>query len=197
MSFQFEGKTITGRRVGDRAQGQIIKDNGKRATVIARPEDPGAVYIVELDSDGEPTDVVTKLSGQQAVDYGAKISSANGSDIKTFNKLYGGATKTVVPMSDADRANVGADVNRAAEVEEGKALLGRMSQIRAMKEGETITANNARVKISGKEVRIKSILRKDTGWFSDSPIIVTLADNTTMTFNNRDEFSKTLLESNK
>lgn len=197
MSFAFDGKTITGRRVGDRAQGQIIKDNGKRATVVARPEEPGAVYIIELDSDGEPTDAVTRLTGNDAINYGAKISSANGSDIKTFNKYYNSATGTVVPMSDADKANVGADVNRAADIEEGKALVGRVSQIRAMKDGETMTANNALVKINGKEVRIKSIHRKDTGWFSDSPMVITLSDNSTMTFNNRDEFAKALLESNK
>lgn len=197
MSFQFDGKPLTGRRVGDRAQGQIIKDNGKRATVVARPEEPGAIYIVELDSDGEPTDVVSKLSGQQAIDYGSKISSANGSDIKTFNKLFPSAMNTVVPMSDADKANVGSDVNRAAEIEEGKALIGRAAQIRAMKDGETISANNAIVKLNGKEVKIKSIFRKDTGWFSDSPIVVTLADGGTMTFNNRDEFVNTLIKSNK
>jgi len=197
LSFQFDGKPITGRRVGDRAQGQIIKDNGRRATVVARPEEPGSVYIVELDSNGEPTDVVTRLAGQQAIDYGSKISSANGSDIKTFNKLFPSAMQTVVPMSDADRANVGADVNRASSIEEGKALLGRAAQIRAMKDGETISANNAIVKLNGKEVKIKSIFRKDTGWFSDSPVVVTLADGSTMTFNNRDEFVNTLVQSNK
>jgi hypothetical protein len=197
MSFQFDGKPLTGRRVGDRAQGQIIKDNGKRATVVARPEEPGSIYVIELDSDGEPTDVVSKLSGKEAVNYGAKISSSNGSDIKTFNKFYEGAMGTVVPMSEADKANVGADVNRAQDMEEGKALVGRASQIRAMKDGETINANNALVKLNGKEVRIKSIFRKDTGWFSDSPVIVTLSDNTNMTFNNRDELVKTLIDSNK
>ena len=197
MTFQFDGKNVVGRRVGDRAQGQIIKDNGKRATVVARPEEPNTIYVVELDSDGEPTDQVTKLSGQQAIDYGAKISSANGSDIKTFGRLYGDATKTVVPMSDADKANVGTDVDRAAAIEEGRALVGRASQIRAMKDGETISANNALVKLNGKEVKIKSIFRKDTGWFSDSPVVVTLADGSTMTFNNRNELANALVQSNK
>lgn len=197
MSFQYDGKTITGRRTGDRAYQQVIKDNGNRATVVSRPEEPGTIYVVELDKDGEATDNVLKLSGQQAIDYGAKISSANGSDIKSYNKLYKSATKTVVPMSDSDKANVGADVNKAAALEEGKALLGRVSQIRGMAEGETITADNALVKLNGKDVKIKSIYRKDTGWFSDSPVIVTLSDNTTMTFNNRDEFANALVQSNK
>jgi len=197
LSFQFDGKPITGRRVGDRAQGQIIKDNGKRATVVARPEEPGSVYIVELDSDGEPTDVVTKLAGQQAIDYGSKISSANGSDIKTFNKLFPSAMKTVVTMSDAERANVDADVDRASSIEEGKALLGRVPQIRVMGENETITANNALVNLNGKEVRIKSIFREDTPFYRNSPIRVTLSNGTVLKYTDRDAFVKDLINSNK
>ena len=197
MSFEFGGKSLTGRRTGDRAQGQIIKDNGKRATVVSRPGEPGTIYVIELDTDGEPTDQVTKLSGQEAIDYGAKISSANGSDIKTFGKLYGSATSTVVPMSDADKANVSSDVDRAAAAEEGRALLGRVSQIRSMDENETITANNALVKLGGKEVRVKSIFRVDTPYYRDSPIKVTLSDGKVLTYKNRDVFVADLLNSNK
>jgi len=196
VSFQFDGKTLSGKKTGDRAQGQIIKDNGKRATVLSRPEEPGVIYVAEIE-DGEITDNVIKLSGKEAIDYGAKISSANGSDIKTFGKLYPNATKTVVPMSDADKATVSDNLALQSEREEGKALINSASQIRALKDGETKNVNSARVKLNGKEVVIKSITRKNTGWFTDSPVEVTLKDLSKITFANKEEFIKTLIDSNK
>lgn len=196
VSFQYNGKTITGKKTGDRAQGQIIKDNGKVATVLSRPDEPGVIYVAEIE-DGEITDNVIRLSGQEAIDYGAKISSANGSDIKAFGRLYPSASKTVIPMSDADKANVSQSINLENEKEEGRVLISSISQIRSMKDGETKNINNARVKLNGQEVVIKSIQRKDTGWFSDSPIEVVMKDGTKMTFANKEEFIKTLTDSNK
>jgi len=195
VSFQFGGKTISGKKTGDGAQGQIIKDNGKRATVLSRPDEPGVIYVAELE-DGEITDNVIRLSGQSAIDYGAKISSANGSDIKTFGKLYPSATKTVVPMSDTDKANISANLGLENEREEGRALIGAASQIRALEAGQTKNVNNARVKLNGKEVVIKSITRKDSGWWN-SPVEVTLKDGSKIPFKDRDQFIKTLIDSNK
>jgi hypothetical protein len=195
VSFQFGGKTLTGKKTGDRAQGQIIKDNGKRATVLSRPEEPGVIYVAEIE-DNEISDNVIKLSGKEAINYGAKISGANGSDVKTFNKLIQESTKTVVPMSAADKANVSANLNLQNEREEGKALLGSASQIRALGAGETKNINNARVKLNGKEVVIKAIQRID-GTLWKSPVEVTLQDGSKMTFDSRDEFINTLIQSNK
>lgn len=196
VSFQFGGKTLTGKKTGDRAQGQIIKDDGKRATVLSRPDEPGVIYVAELE-DGEITDNVIRLSGKEAIDYGAKISSANGSDIKTFGKLYPSAIKTVVPMSDADKANANVNLNLENEREEGRALIGSVGQIRAMKDGEVKNYPNARVKLNGKEVVIKAVERKNTGWFTDSPIEVTMKDGSKMTFTNKEEFIKAITDSNK
>lgn len=195
-SFTYDGKTITGRRAGDRAQGQILKDNGKRATVIVRPEEPGSIYVVEIDEDGDLTDNVEKLSGDKAIDYGARISTANGSDPKTFGKLYPSAIKSVVPMSDADKKNYSVDINKTAQINAGKALVASSSTFLNMKENETRNFDNARVKLNGKEVVIKSVTRKDANWVTDSPIEVVTADGQVITFKNKNEF-KDELDKNK
>lgn len=193
VSFTVGGKVIAGKRVGDRAQGQLIKDNGKKATIVSVPGQIGTIYVVELDKDNELTDNVIKLSGQQAIDYGSRISSSNGSDIKTFNSLYSAATKTVKPITKGEIDNAASQVEEQRARQAGEDFLAARSRIDSMADGDSITVDNALVNIDGKPVKIKKISRANTGWFSDSPITVTLSDGkTTMTFKNKAAFLKSL-----
>lgn len=193
VSFTFNGKVIAGKRVGDKAQFQMIKDNGKKATVISVPGEVGTIYVAEVDKDNELTDNVIKLSGQQAIDYGARISSSNGSDIKTFNSLYPAATKTVKPITPGQVTTEGDKVELQRAKQAGEDFLAAKSRISSMKDGETINVDNALVNINGKPYKIKSVQRADTGWFEDSPVTVTLSDGkSTMKFKNKTEFLNSL-----
>lgn len=193
VSFTVNGKVIAGKRVGDRAQGQIIKDNGKKATVISVPGEVGTIYVVEVDKDNELTDNVVKLTGQQAIDYGARISSSNGSDVKTFQSLYPAATKTVKPITPGETNNAADKVELQRAKQAGEDFLAAKSRISSMKDGETITVDNALVNINGKPYKIKSVQRADTGWFEDSPVTVTLSDGkSTLKFKNKTEFLNSL-----
>jgi hypothetical protein len=192
VSFTVNGKVIAGKRVGDRAQNQIIKDNGKKATVISVPGEAGTIYVVEVDKDNELTDNVIKLSGQQAIDYGARISSSNGSDVKTFQSLYPAAAKTVKPVTKGDIDNAASQVEEQRARQAGEDFLASKSRIDSMADGESIEVDNALVNINGKPYKIKKVSRADTDWFSDSPITVTLSNNQTMKFKNKKEFLNSL-----
>jgi hypothetical protein len=192
VSFTVNGKVIAGKRVGDRAQGQLVKDNGKKATVVSVPGEVGTIYVVEVDKDNELTDNVIKLSGQQAIDYGSRISSSNGSDIKTFNSLYSAATKTVKPITKVDIDNAASQVEEQRARQAGEDFLAARSRIDSMEDGDSITVDNALVNIDGKPVKIKKITREDTSWYEDSPITVTLSNGSTMKFKNKAAFLKSL-----
>lgn len=192
VSFTVNGKVIAGKRVGDRAQGQIIKDNGKKATVISVPGEVGTIYVVEVDKDNELTDNVVKLTGQQAIDYGARISSSNGSDVKTFQSLYPAATKTVKPITPGETNNAADKVEQQRAKQAGEDFLAAKGRISSMADGESITVDNALVNINGKPYKIKKVSRADTGWFSDSPVTVTLSNGQTMKFKNKTEFLNSL-----
>jgi hypothetical protein len=193
VSFNFGGKIISGLRTGDRAQSQLVKDNRKNMTVISVPGQVGTIYVAELDKDNEITDNVIKLSGQQAIDFGERISSANGSDIKTFKNLYSAATKTVKPITEGNVGKAASRVEEQRAKQAGEDFLAARSRIDSMKDGETIEVDNALVNINGKPVKIKKIYRADTNWLTDSPITVTLSDGkTTMTFRNKAAFLQSL-----
>lgn len=193
VSFNVNGKVIAGKRVGDRAQSQMVKDNGKRATVISVPGEVGTIYVVEVDKDNELTDNVIKLSGQQAIDYGARISSSNGSDIKTFNSLYPAATKTVKPITPGETNNAADKVELQRAKQAGEDFLAAKSRISSLADGASIEVDNALVNINGKQYKIKRVSRANTPWYKDSPITVTLSDGkSTLKFNNKAEFLNSL-----
>lgn len=192
VSFNVNGKVIAGKRVGDRAHSQMIKDNGKKATVVAVPGEIGTIYVVEVDKDNELTDNVIKLTGQQAIDYGARISSSNGSDVKTFQNLYSGALKTVKPITASQVSTEADKVELQRAKQAGEDFLAAKGRISSMADGESITVDNALVNINGKPYKIKKVSRADTGWFSDSPVTVTLSNGQTMKFKNKTEFLNSL-----
>lgn len=192
VSFTVNGKVIAGKRVGDRAQGQIVKDNGKKATIISVPGETGTIYVVEVDKDNELTDNVVKLSGQQAIDYGSRISSSNGSDIKTFNSLYPAATKTVKPITSDDVRNLGNQVEENRSRQAGEDFMAAKGRLTSLGKGQSIEVDNALVNINGKPYKIKKVSRGDAGYFTDSPVTVTLSNGKPMTFANKDEFMKAL-----
>lgn len=201
-TFMFEGKPITGKRVGDRLPSQIVKDNGKKATMIKRPTEPDAVYLVELDDDNNLSDNVTKMTVKEAEEFGARISTNYGSDPKTFLRVLPKAKQTIVPMTKNEVLNAEKDVQKAARVqaekEEGEALLVNVTALKNLGRGKSQTFKTpARVNLNGKEVAIKKIDRANTSWYQDAPVTVTLSDNSTVPFANIDDFIKKLQESNQ
>lgn len=200
-TFTVDGKTVTGKRVGDSLPSQIVKDNGKKATLVKVPSDPDTVYLVELDDDGNITDNVTKMNTTEAETYGAKISANYGSNVKTYNRLLPKARETVIQMTPNERALADKDAQAAAskqaEKEAGESLLVNLSTLSRIKRGGSQTFSTpARLIVNGKERSIVSIERADPGYFTDAKVKVVYKDKSSSTFANMDALIEDLKKSN-
>ena len=189
--IEYNGQKISGKRTGDIVHGQIVKDNGKKATIISNPGEVDVAYVVEINQDGTLSDNVERYEGQQAVDYFATVAAANSSNFDDFVAKFPEARTQVTPVGGKALETVKKTTASAAARQAGADLISKKRIYASIKDGEVKDIGNAAIKYNGEDVVVTKIERKKPNWWWQSgDFVVTLADGRALPFSDLNEFFK-------
>ncbi len=192
-AINYKGKTIVGPRVSDIAMGQLFKSNGKKVVAVVEPGVKGVVYIAELDDDGEVTDKVERLEGEDAKAWFKRNASANtGGRFDKFDSQFEKAGSKVTPASEDVIIAKKAEGQEATRIAAGSSFIANSKVYKSLEEGKSKSlGTTAVVMLDGKPTAIKSVRKEKLPIyraFGTPKFYITTEGNKEYTFDSAEDF---------
>lgn len=191
ISFTYEGKQIGAKRTGDILYGQIMRTNGKKVTIAQDPADLSKLYVVELDSKGEPTRNVEVLQGMKDKERWFRLNaSANNSSYEAFPDQFKEAATLVNPPTPEDINISASQAQLGGKIKAGKSFVSRKRVYSGKPSGQTIDLESpALVELDGEDISIKAIRKNSAPLFGTPTYDLFLEDGTVKKINNEQYLS--------